>query len=166
MKIILKTKRLYLREFEISDSLLMYQLNNDPEVIKYTGNKAFQSVEEAHNFIEKYMDYQKNGFGRWAVCLKTSNEFLGWCGLKFDSEKNEVDIGFRFFKNQWGKGYATEAAKACVNFGFSKLKMTKIVGRAYQENKASIEVLKKCNLKFDKYFFYDLQPAVLYTIQK
>ena len=164
MKIILETERLYLREFIHSDGFHFYHLNNDIDVIKYTGNEAFESLEEANKFIENYSDYKINGFGRWAVCLKETDEFLGWCGLKYESDKNEIDLGYRFYKKYWNKGYATESAKACVDFGFSKLNMNEIVGRSYVENEASVEVLKKCNFKFKKNFMYDNRSAVLYTI--
>lgn len=165
MKIILETERLYLREFIGSDGYHFYHLNNDFEVVKYTGNEPFSSLEETMNFIINYSDYKRNGYGRWAVCLKKTNEFLGWCGLKYEEEKGETDLGYRFYKKYWGKGYATEAAKACVNYGFSVLKVKKIVGRAYVENKASIEVLKKCNLTFNNEFMYDNQPSVLYSLK-
>ena len=164
MKIILETERLYLREFIDTDGFHFYHLNNDEEVMKYTGNVPFGNVEKANSFIRNYNDYEKNGFGRWAVCLQDTNEFLGWCGLKLENEKNEVDLGFRFYREHWNKGYATESAKACVKLGFEKLELLKIVGRAYIENKASIEVLKKCNFKFKKNFMYDNRAAVLYTI--
>lgn len=165
MKIILETERLYLREFIASDGFHFYHLNNDKDVIKYTGNKPFKSLEEANNFINNYSDYKRNGYGRWAVCLKDTNEFLGWCGLKYDEEKKEIDLGYRFYKVYWGKGYATESAKACVNYGFLTLKISEIVGRAYVENPSSIEVLKKCNFKFKKQFKYDNRLAVFYTIK-
>ena len=165
MKIILETNRLYLREFIASDGFHFYHLNNDEDVIKYTGNKAFKSLEEAMIFIKNYSDYKRNGYGRWAVCLKDTNEFIGWCGFKFEEVKAEIDLGYRFYKKYWGKGFATESAKACVNYGFSKLDMNEIVGRATIENKTSIEVLKKCNFKFEKQFVYLNQPSVLYTIK-
>ena len=87
MKIILETDRLYLREFLASDGIHFYHLNNDEEVIRYTGNEPFDSLEDAMNFIKNYSDYKRNGYGRWAVCLKETNEFLGWCGLKYENEK-------------------------------------------------------------------------------
>ncbi|PHQ55354.1 MAG: GNAT family N-acetyltransferase [Lutibacter sp.] len=163
MKIILETTRLYLREFIDADGLHFYHLNNDADVIKYTGNGPFKSLSAATTFIKNYSDYKRNGYGRWAVCLKENNEFLGWCGLKYEESKDEVDLGYRFYKKHWNKGFATESAKACVHYGFSKLKMKEIVGRAYIENSASIEVLKKCNLIFKEEFMYNNQPAVLYT---
>ncbi|MFK5957437.1 MAG: GNAT family N-acetyltransferase [Lutibacter sp.] len=165
MKIILETERLYLREFLSSDGFHFYHLNNDKDVIKHTGNKAFKSLDEATNFIKKYSDYKQNGYGRWAVCLKDTNEFLGWCGLRFEESKNEVDLGFRFYKKHWGKGYATEAAKASIKYAFSILNIEEIVGRAYVENIASINVLKKCNLIFQNEFKYDHKLAVLYNLK-
>ena len=165
MKIILETERLYLREFIDSDGFHFYHLNCDMDVIRYTGNKPFKSLDEANKFIHNYSDYKRNGYGRWAVCLKEKNDFLGWCGLKFDEEKNEIDLGYRFYKKHWGNGYATESAKACVNYGFSNLNMKEIVGRAYIENNASIKVLKKCNFKFKKQFLYDGKPAALYILK-
>ena len=165
MKIILETERLYLREFLPEDGLNFFNLNSDPEVIKYTGNKAFESLSEANSFILNYSDYKEHGFGRWAVCLKSTNKFLGWCGLKLEIDKNEIDLGFRFSKNNWGKGYATESAIACVKYGFNILNLKEIVGRAYVKNKASIHVLEKCGLKFKANFKYDNKLAVLYSIK-
>lgn len=165
MKIILETERLYLRAFTINDSCNLFKLNSNPKVVQFTGDSAFKSIKAAKIFIENYSDYEKNGFGRWAVCLKSTDTFLGWCGLKLEQPSNEVDLGFRFFEAQWGKGYATEAASACVHFGFSELKLKRIIGRAYVANQRSIAVLKKSGLIFSKHFKYDDQPAVLYTIE-
>jgi RimJ/RimL family protein N-acetyltransferase len=69
-------------------------------------------------------------------------EFLGWCGLKYLFETNEVDLGYRFMKKFWGKGYATEAALACIEYGFATLNLHQIVGRALPGNLASIKVLE------------------------
>ena len=96
MKIILETTRLYLREFIASDGVHFYHLNNDEDVIKYTGNNSFETQEDAMDFVKSYSDYKRNSFGRWAVCLKETNEFIGWCRLKYENEKNEVDLGYRF----------------------------------------------------------------------
>ncbi len=145
----LETDRLFLREFKISDAKKMWELNSDEDVLKYTGDKPFESIESTKQFIIEYQDYRKNGFGRWAVIDKSKNEFIGWCGLKLN-EKNLIDIGFRFFKQKWNKGYATEAAQACINYGFDSLNIKEIVGRADKENKSSIRVLEKLNMTFWK----------------
>ena len=165
MKIILETNRLLLREFDISDAESFYELNLNPNVIKYTGNSAFKGIDEAKAFLENYSDYQRNGFGRWAVINKSTQQFIGWCGLKYDEKLDETDIGFRFFEHFWNQGFATESAKACINYGFEKLNLKTIVGRAMKENTASIKVLEKIGLQYEKGFDFDGQEGVIYTIK-
>lgn len=166
MPFLLQTKRLLLREIVVADAPQMFTLNADPQVLKYTGDAAFASIEEAALFIENYRDYRKNGFGRWAVLRKTDREILGWCGLK-QHANGVVDLGFRLMKKHWQQGYATEAAKACLAFGFKTLKQKEIVGKAEPENIASIKVLKKCGMTFSHTEFDDLCPdreIVVYKI--
>jgi len=142
-----ESDRLYFREFIPSDAEMLFALNSDPDVIKYTGDPPFESVESAKAFILSYDHYQQHGFGRWAVVLKETKEFIGWCGLKYNEEE-EIDIGFRFFKKYWGNGYATESAMASIHFAINTLKLKRIVGRAAHENKASIAVLEKVGFNF------------------
>lgn len=146
---IIETERLKFYEFSSEDAEDMYFLNNDPEVIKYTGDPPFSSVDAANEFIEKYDHYKKNGFGRWTVRLKENHQYLGWCGLKMN-EHQQVDIGFRYYRNQWNKGYATESAIATIEYGFTSLNLQEIIGRAAKENTASLRVLEKLGMKFWK----------------
>lgn len=166
MKIIAETSRLILREFHPSDATSFFDLNANPNVIRYTGNSAFKEVEEAKEFLENYMDYRENGYGRWAVILKDTGRFIGWCGLKFDNETQQTDIGFRFFEGEWGKGYATESANACLEIGFELFNLKEIVGRAMKENIASIRVLEKLGLTYEKDITLDGIEAVLYKIKQ
>ncbi|MCG8574708.1 MAG: GNAT family N-acetyltransferase [Flavobacteriales bacterium] len=149
MKNIITTDRLDLREFSLEEAPLMVDLNADPEVMKYTGDVAFSSVEDAENLIRNYDQYKRFGFGRWSVYLKESGEFIGWCGLK-QHEDGMIDLGYRFFQNQWGKGYATESSIACIDYGFNQLKMEEIVGRTAKANIPSIRVLEKAGMVFWK----------------
>lgn len=149
MKIIFETDRLLLRELNISDAENFYKLNSDFDVIKFTGDNKFTSVNEAKTFLENYTEYKKYGYGRWAVLSKSDDKFLGWCGLKYNEEQL-VDLGFRFFKKYWGNGFATEAAKGCLDYGFSELHLETIVGRALKKNTASIKVLEKIGMTFWK----------------
>lgn len=166
MKKIIETNRLYLRELTVADAENFYLLNSDEDVIKFTGDKAFESINEAKSFLENYNPYQEYGYGRWAVIAKSNEEFLGWCGLKYSPEIDEVDIGFRFFKKHWNKGYATESAKACIEYGFEKLNLQTIVGRAMEANVASIKVLEKLEMTFVGKFEFHLHDGVLYQIKK
>ncbi len=147
--IVLVTERLILREFELTDAEAMFNLNSDEEVLRYTGDKQFESIEDANNFFKNYPDYEKNGFGRWALVTKGDKEVIGWCGLK-KHEDNTVDIGYRIFKNQWNKGYATEASIACLEYGFQVFELDEIIANAATENKASIRVMEKIGMEFQQ----------------
>jgi len=150
MKKIIETNRLILRELDVLDSEQFFKLNANPEVMRYTGDQPFLSISDAEAFLKNYTDYKINGFGRWAVISKESSKFLGWCGLKLN-EKKLIDLGFRFFQKEWGKGYATESAKASLEFGFNSLNVNEIIGRASIDNKASVRVLEKLGMSFWKY---------------
>lgn len=147
---ILQTDRLLLRELVLSDAQRLYRLNQDPEVIRFTGDRAFTDEHHARKFLESYDHYHQYGFGRWAVIEKESGEFLGWCGLKYDPEIGQTDLGFRFFKKHWNKGFATEAAQATLGYAFGPLERQTIVGRAMKANTASIRVLEKIGMKFEQ----------------
>lgn len=149
MKRITESQRLYLREFEIDDANDLFLLNEDPDVIRYTGDPPFKDIESTRQFIIDYDHYKKHGFGRWAVVRKEDDQFIGWCGLKYNEEE-EIDIGFRFFKKEWGKGYATESAIACINYGIESLSMTSFIARAAKDNQSSVRVLEKIGFKFQE----------------
>ncbi len=164
MKIITKTQRLYLREFTLEDAFHFYQLNLDKAVLKYTGDQAFKSVTEAKTFLLKYNQYQLYNMGRWAVCNLKTNAFLGWCGLKYHPNKDLVEIGYRFYKNHWNKGYATESAKAAIQYGFDVLKLKTIYAHVHVDNLASHKVITKCGLNYIDQITHDNMPSSLYKI--
>ena len=143
------SERLYFRRFLAEDAESLFLLNSDPDVIKYTGDPPFESIDSAHRFIAEYDHYKKHGFGRWAVLKKEDNKFIGWCGLKYN-EENDIDIGFRFFQNEWGKGYASEAAKATIEYGANNLSIQRIIGRAAKQNIASLRILEKLGFTYVK----------------
>lgn len=166
MKTIAETKRLFIREFSLGDAKCFYDLNNDPEVMRYTGDKPFRSIEESQLLINNYDAYKKNGFGRNTLILKESNEIIGWCGLK-RHEEGMVDLGFRLFQKYWNKGYATEASLKHLELGFNTYQIEEIIGRASHDNLASIAVLKKCGMKFWKNAPCEgIENSVYYRIQK
>ena len=149
MKYIATTDRLQLREFDpVRDAVMAYELNLDQEVIRYTGDPPFDSIEDAQEFLTNYSDYRRNGYGRWAVELKDGT-FIGWAGLKLDSS-NEVDLGYRLMRKYWGKGYATEAAKVCLHLAFHQFDIEEVIGRTASANKQSIRILLKCGMTFWK----------------
>jgi len=146
---LIQTPRLLLREFLPDDALPMFELNNDPEVLKFTGDQPFSSLAEASSFLDNYDHYKIHGFGRWAVLLKESQQFIGWCGLKKNAD-HLVDLGFRFFREYWNQGYASEAAQACLDYGFYQLKLDEIIGRCSLHHSASARVLEKIGFRYWK----------------
>lgn len=164
MKIITQTERLYLREFTTEDAIHFYEMNNDPEVILYTGDAPFENLNHATEFLLNYKEYQKHNMGRWAVCLKETDEFLGWCGIKYHPEDNIVEVGYRFYKKHWNQGYATESTKASLEYGFKVLYLKEIFAHAHINNLNSHKVIDKCGLNFIKLGDYDGMPAKLYKM--
>jgi [ribosomal protein S5]-alanine N-acetyltransferase len=160
-----ETERLLLREFTPDDGAVIYRLNLDPLVMRYTGDKPFASVGDASDFLNRYEHYRKYGFGRWAVIRKTDGEFLGWCGLKFDEVCGECDVGFRFFRRFWSRGYATESARECIGFGFGTLMLPLIVARCMPENRASVRVIEKCGMRFRETWLEDAITWNVYELQ-
>jgi len=165
MNIIIETKRLILRTFTHDDAQLIYDLNLDPDVIRYTGD-PIEDLDHAQEVLEQTIlpQYALYDHGRWAVHVKPDMEFIGWCGLKARPERNEIDLGYRFMKKAWGKGYATEAAFASIQYGFEKLRLQRIVGRAMPRNTGSLHVLEKCGMKFIGDEIVDDHPAKTYEL--
>jgi len=175
MKFYLETDRLILRELLESDVEGMFALDSDPLVHKYLGNnpiKTKQQAKEVIQFIQK--QYEELGIGRFATIEKSSGDFIGWSGLKFNTGEKEalngyqdfIDIGYRFIPKYWGKGYATESAIATLKFGFEIMKYPIICGAAETENIASNTVLQKIGLKFVNDFFYSETPCKWYELKK
>ncbi len=164
MNVILETDRLLLRTFTLADAPLIYELNVDPEVTRYTGDPV-KDMAHARQVLEETIlpQYALYNHGRWAVHVKPGLEFIGWCGLKNRPERDgEIDLGYRFMKSAWGKGYATEAAFACLKYGFEKLGLGRIVGRAMPGNIGSLKVLEKCGMHYVGEEIVDDHPAKTY----
>jgi len=162
----LETERTIIRKLTKEDAIDFYTLNLDEEALKFTGDKPFENIQTAVDFLTNYDQYERYGVGRLAVIDKATLKFIGWCGLKYSQDKNEYDIGFRFYRKYWNKGYATETAKKCLDFGFGKLKIEKIVGRAMKENFGSIKVLEKIGMTFKENFDFEGQQGVVYELNR
>jgi ribosomal-protein-alanine N-acetyltransferase len=162
----LETERTFLRNLTPADATDFFNLNQDPEVLKYTGDLPFESIETAKLFLEQYDQYKKYGVGRLAVIHKQSNQFIGWCGLRFAPSHHNYDIGFRFFREHWNQGYATETANACLDFAFTKRKLERVIGRTVLDNIASIVVLQKIGFQFKEHVLFDKRPGCIYELTK
>lgn len=148
MNIIFQSPHLYFREFTKNDVQPLFELNSNPNVIKYVHEPAptLENVTDIlfNSILPQYTLYKH---GRWAVHLKSNDEFIGWCGLKYIKEDDEIDLGYRFKEEYWGNGYGYEAAKATIDYGFKNLKLKRIVATALPQNTASWKIMEKCGMK-------------------
>jgi len=168
MKIFIETDRLILREIVNSDVDAMYDLDSNPEVHKYLGNKPVKTKEESKKMIDSIRrQYSDRGIGRWAVINKETQEFMGWAGLKLNTEEpmngyiNYYDIGYRFIKKFWGKGYATESGKASIRYAFDIMKLKTVYGITEINNEASHNALIKIGLSHVENFNYEKDNLTL-----
>ena len=170
--IILKAKRLYFRPFVEGDLEMLYELYSDPDVIKqikapielFMGNINKKSVKEMlQHFIE---DQKKHGFSKWAAFENDTGDFVGRIGLSSTKNPNAADAGYILHKRHWGKGYSTEATKAIITWAFKNTWLEAISASTTPEHKASIRVMEKAGMKFNKNFTFKGMKFVQYKIEK
>lgn len=145
----ISTDRLILRHWQLSDLAPFSVLNASAKVCEYfpkTLTKE-ESDQLANNIIRHF---DKHGFGLYAVELKSTKEFIGFTGLNIPSFSApfmpSIEIGWRLSDKHWGKGYATEAAHAVLNYGFSNLKLKEIVSFTVPHNQRSLRVMQKLGM--------------------
>lgn len=145
------TDRLTLKPFCATDAENLFLLNSDPEVMRYTGDKMFLNMEAARKLAAEYSanNYEKYGFGRWMVFRTSDDAFLGWNGLKMHAD-GTVDLGYRFLRKEWGKGYATESSLTALKIGFERWDLSWIFARFETPNVASRRVMEKCGMTYWK----------------
>ncbi len=165
MNIIFETPRLLLRQFTEAYAPLILELNSDPEVVKYLHEPTLQNEADAKSILtDTILPQYQNNLGRWAMHTKDNDEFIGWCGLKYRPELDEIDLGYRLMQKAWGKGFASEAAQHSLNHGFQSLDLKLITARAHIENIASIKVLEKIGMEYVGEGIVDNCPVKTYTL--
>ncbi|MEI8053593.1 MAG: GNAT family N-acetyltransferase [Bacteroidota bacterium] len=161
MIIHLQTERFILRDLIETDVDGFYELDSDPEVHRYLGNEPVTDKQKLIDVIKYvHQQYIDNGIGRWAIIDKATNEFIGWTGLKLvkehiNNQTNYYDLGYRLIRKYWGKGIATETAKASIDYGFNVLKLKEIIATIHCDNVASNNVAKKLGFDFVETFDFD-----------
>ncbi|QNO15856.1 GNAT family N-acetyltransferase [Alkalicella caledoniensis] len=143
----LETDRLILRQVEEGDLEQLFEMLSDAEVAKFDYFYPINSKEEAMNFIGRYRkELEKNEEITWGVILKETNELIGTCCFgDFNDGARRTEIGYDITQKQWNKGYATEALKAIIDYGFNVMNLNRIEATITPGNNASIKVLEKLN---------------------
>lgn len=151
VSIILHTERLRLRKIEHDDLRLLGRIYADRECMQfYPGTKSASEIDDW--FQELAFDsYSRHGFGLWAVVDATSGQVIGDCGITMQDTPagREPEIGYHFWRDFWGKGFATEAALACRNYAFGPLGLTRVVSIASPQNRPSQAVARRVHDKLE-----------------
>ncbi len=151
-KVVLETERLNLQEFTIEDADFILELVNSPGWLAFIGDKGVKTVDAARNYLQNgpIKSYRQYGYGLWLVQLKDSKEPIGMCGLVNRDTLEDVDIGFAMLPDYAGKGYGFEAANATMFYAKQVLNIPKVVAITDPNNIASIKLIEKIGLKFEK----------------
>lgn len=158
--IIIETPRLYLRKVSLKDIPEIYRMSLQHEVMEHIPFEEAPTLEGLTELIKNttLADFEKYGFGRLAIVPKDTGKYIGFTGLKYLEDLDEIDIGYRLNREYWDLGYATEASAPCMEWGFKKKGFPRIIATALAANKSSIHVMEKLGMQFEKKVMeYDLQ---------
>ena len=157
MTIIIETERLILRTWEAEDSQAYFQINQDSSVIEFLRGPL--SMKQVNDFIPAANRHQNAlGYTLWAACIKKTSELIGFIGLNYTDFFGTfgadftpaVEVGWRLGSQYWGRGFATEGAKASLDYGFNKCNLDEIVSFTVPKNIRSIRVMEKIGLRRDQ----------------
>ena len=146
---ILETPRLVLREFTHEDDAFVLRLLNEPSWLRFIGDRGVRTLPDARRYLDDgpRRSYARNGFGLWCVVLKGGDAPVGMCGLLRRDTLADVDVGFAFLPEAWGRGYARESAAAVLDHARDVLGLGRVLAITDPENAASIRVLERVGMR-------------------
>ncbi len=164
---VLDTERLILRRMELSDVDNLLGIFSDPVAMRhYPGTKDRQ---ETVGWIEWTLgSYERDGIGLWVAILKETGEFAGQCGLIVQEVdgRREVEIGYLFLRRFWGRGLATEAARACRDYGFDRLGYERLISLIDPDNLPSRRVAERVGMTLEREIEKWGKRVCVYAIEK
>jgi RimJ/RimL family protein N-acetyltransferase len=147
----LDTQRLLMREFGPADLDRLAEMLSNPQVMRFMpGGQPVPRERAAAALHNIGREWQERGYGRWAVVPKVEATLIGWCGLGYVPELDEIEVLYLFDQPYWGRGFATEAAYASLCYGFATLKLERIIALAVPENVASRRVIEKSGMTYER----------------
>ncbi len=149
---VLESARLALRRLTPEDAPFILELLNDPLFLRFVGDKGVRTLDGARDYIVNgpMASYAQHGFGLFHVSLKPDGTPIGMCGLLKREVLEDVDVGFAYLPQFSGQGYATEAARATIDYGRTVLGLKRIVAITAPDNVNSQNVLRKIGLRHEK----------------
>ena len=145
----IETLRLRLRPWTPDDAETWFNILQEDGILRYFPNPHPPARAKADAYIAHHLTHwQERGYGHWAVVTRDDDRVVGWNGLEYLPDLDETEVAYLLSKRVWGRGYATEATRLTVQFGFETIGLQKIIGLVHPDNIASISVLEKCGLAF------------------
>jgi len=162
---LIETDRLRLRLFRPEDLDPLASMFSDPEVMRYVADGKPAGRDVAEKALTSVIDHWRRlGFGRWAAEDKETRQFVGFGGLR--SLFGMPEVVYHFAPTHWGKGLATELARASLRYGFEEHRFERIVAIAKPENAASIRVMEKVGMHYEmQTSYYDID-VVQYALAR
>jgi [ribosomal protein S5]-alanine N-acetyltransferase len=159
----IRTERLILDSWASSDWLAFKPIATDPDVMRYITGGVPWTDEQIQNFVNRQIILQsERGFCRWKLVEPSTGELIGFCGAGMWRDEPDPEIGWWLARRYWGRGLATEAARAALDDALERVRRKRIISIARPDNSASIGVMKKLGLKFDQEFEADGIKLVRY----
>jgi RimJ/RimL family protein N-acetyltransferase len=152
MNTVVETGRLRLRRLEEDDAPFIFELVNDPDWLRFIGDRNVHSLEDARGYIRKgpLASYQRHGYGLYLVELRETGQPLGMCGLIRRDTLDHPDLGFAFLPRFRGAGYAREAARATLDHARRSLSLGPLLAITSLHNERSIALLEKLGFVFEQ----------------
>jgi RimJ/RimL family protein N-acetyltransferase len=161
------TLRLILRPFTENDVDALYHILNTGDVFRYFPNPTPPPRARVQRLIAGQLaHWRERHLGWWAIEPRERQELMGWAGLQFLPETNEVEVGYLLGKAYWGQGFATEAAQASLQFGFETLGLDTIVAVVHPDNRASIHVIEKLGMALTELASYFGMDVLRYQMER
>jgi len=163
----LETARMRLLPWQPDDWLLLRPIATDPQVMRYISDGQPWPDERIREFVGRQIDhFDKLGYCLWKLLLKETSEMIGFCGLQPLDGTAETEIGWWLARAWWGQGLATEAARAALLDGFERAELQRIVAVAVAANRASIHVMEKLGMKYEREMIHRGFDVVLYALER
>lgn len=166
MRIIFESERLIVRQYLLADADTFYLLNSDEEVMRYI--RPVQSREESDKALGEYIAFYKEypQMGRWAVENKVSGKQVGRFAVIFIPGSEKIQLGYSLFKEEWGKGYATELARAGLSYVFEEMKLPLVYAVTEMANITSQKVLLKTGFREELRYIENEKELIRYITYK
>ncbi|BAZ11113.1 putative acetyltransferase [Calothrix sp. NIES-4071] len=163
---ILEISDFTMRPIQSSDLDALVTIWADPEVTRFLPSRGVAiSRENTEKALALFIEHWKQGYGIWAIVENASSQMIGYCGLRYLDELSEVEVLYGLSKAYWGRGIATSSASAAVSYGFNVALLYRIIAIALPDNLASIRVLEKAGLQYEKQIHIFNLDALYYSIQ-